>query len=53
MYIETTKSITCIQDQQTHFNATDIILRYYGHQYVSAIQVAIFGVISLRKRIQL
>jgi len=36
-----------------HFNFIDVLLLYYGHHYVSAIQVAIFRVISLRTRIQL
>jgi len=40
-----------IKGQQMHFNGTDVLLLYYGHQHVSASHVAIFKVISLRTRI--
>jgi hypothetical protein len=42
--------IKCIKDQQMHLNFTDILLLYCGHQHALATQVAIFRVISLRKR---
>jgi len=45
--------ITCIKQQQIQYNFIDVLLLYYSNQHISATHVAIFRVISLRKRIQL
>ena len=36
--------IKYIKNQEIHFNFADIILLYYGFQYVSTIRLVIFGV---------
>ena len=38
------------EDQQKHFNFTDVLLLYYHHQYVSASHVAIAKMISFMTR---
>jgi hypothetical protein len=53
IHTETTKSIKCTKGQQKHIHFIYVLVSYYGHQHVSAIHAAIFGVISFRPKIQL
>ena len=53
VFRELIRSIKRFKDDQMRVDFSNIILLYYGRQYLSIALVAIFRVISLRTKIQL